>query len=159
MKRRGDLFFRRNIIFIIILLFFSCIQTLECYASVLNGPTCSVKIEVVNVGSEEKHLDSGRIIESHYADFKVLEVTNGSHCRIHQGQIYRIIDNYPGSLKKGDKISAGVEFASSMGPAGVVNFIHWSPVTYADGTAIKDSKNIMIDHFQSGKTPINDVLR
>ncbi len=156
---RKNLFLRQAIIFVITLLFSYCILILEGYASALDGPTCFAKVEVVNTGSEEKHLDSGRMIESHYADFKVLETINGSQCRILHGQIYRIINNYPGTLKKGDKIRSGVEFASSMGPDGVVNFIHWSPVTYVDGTAIKHSKNIVIDHFQSSQTPIKDALR
>jgi hypothetical protein len=128
-------------------------------ASTLVGPSCFVTAEVVEIGSETKQLDSGREYESHYLNLKILSVDNRGSCPVQENQVYKAIDNYyatdnyPASFKMGDKIKAGIEAASSMGPSGAVSFLHWSDVTYEDGTTIKYKEGI-VTNLQSENEPI-----
>jgi len=127
-------------------------------ASALVGPSCFVTAEVVKIGTETRQLDSGREYESHYLNLKILSVDN-SDCPVQENQVYKAIDNYyaadnyPASFKTGDKIKAGIEQGSSMGPSGAVSFLQWSDVTYENGTSIKYKLGKVTD-LQSDSVPI-----
>lgn len=123
-------------------------------ASALNGAVCSVKAKVVAVGSELRGTDPGRNNKNYYIDLLVLGISGGRSCPVAKGRRYRAVDNYPGVFRKGDVIRGGVESASSMGPAGAVNFLQWSRLTYENGTPILGKNNAQIDSLQSGDTPI-----
>ncbi len=143
-------------IFLCAIIFLTIGHIQEAKASALAGPSCFIEAEVVNIGSEKRRLDSGKDYESFYIDLKVIEVYQGKFpCPVVKNQVYRIIDNYPGVFKIGDIIRAGVEAASSMGPNGPVNFLHWSDVTYRNGSPIIYKNNIRIDYLQSFDEPVN----
>ena len=133
-------------------------QDKEVIASAIPDPICFVKAEVISVGSEMRKLDSGRVYESFYINLKIIEVTQGDSSVITAGQIYRAIDNCPGTFKKGETIRAGIAFASSMGLSGPVSFLQWSPVTYENGSPIRGNNNVIIDFLQSDAESLNPVF-
>ena len=135
-------------------LFFLLAQVKGASASSTSSPTCFVKAEVINVGTEMRKMDTGKEYESHYIDLKILEVTKNNARSIEKGQVYRAIDNYPGVLKKGDRISSDISFCCIMGLAGPVDFLLWSKLTYENGSAVRSGNNVIIDFLQSDLKPL-----
>ncbi len=156
---------------LIILVFALMLVAQNVSASALVGPSCFVTAEVVEISSEMRQLDSGREYESNYLNLKVLSIDKGTNCPVQENQIFKAIDNHPGTFNKGDRIKAGIESASNMGPSGVVSFLQWSDLTYENGNEIPSKyNNAIIDHLQSDSEPIaigthndikegNDVLQ
>lgn len=135
-------------------------------ASALSGPVCFVTAEVIEMGSETRQYDSGSEYENHYLHLKILSVDKGnnlgitSQCPVQKNQVYIASDNYyarddyPASFKVGDRIKAGVEDAGSLGENGVVTFLHWSDITYENGSTILARKGIVI-YLSSDDEPLN----
>lgn len=124
-------------------------------ASAINGPQISVVAQVVGAGMEKKETSDGKAYDEAYIDFQILSVAiiepslmDYTNCPVKKGEVYRVIDNYRAVLKPGDKIKAGIEFASSMGPDGPVNFLQWSPVTYEDASPVKSKGGLTVTYFQ-----------
>lgn len=118
-------------------------------ASALVGPSCFVTAEIIEIDHNNKYLN-----------LKILHVEkNTDPCPVQENQVYRATDNYfaadnyPASFKEGDRIKAGIEAASSMGPSGAVSFLQWSDVTYENGSTIQYKKGIVTD-LQSASEPI-----
>ena len=137
--------------FLFSILFLVAFYAQKVEATVLSGPTCFVKVEVVSVGSEKRMLSSGRDYESSYIDLKVLGTPEDNKaCPVSKDQIYRATDNYPGTFKVGDMLTAGIERAMSMGPTGTIPFLQWSSIKRKDGVALK------VDFLQSDDKPIKN---
>lgn len=124
-------------------------------ASALRGPSCFVTAEVVEVSSETKKLDTGREYNDTYLNLKIMSIDKGSNCPVKVSEVFKVIDNNPGTFKKGDMLKAGVESASSMGPSGAVSFLQWSNLTYENGKEISSKyNNTIIDYLQSSSEPL-----
>lgn len=124
-------------------------------ASAISGPQISVVAQVAGAGIEKRATNDGKAHDEAYIDFRILSVAitepglmDYSNCPVKKGEVYRVIDNYRAVLKPGDKIKAGIEFVSSMGPDGPVNFLQWSPVTYEDASPVKAKDGLTVTYFQ-----------
>jgi hypothetical protein len=156
-KKIINLLFSRSVILVVIIMFLLMIQGKESHASVLSPSQCYVKIKIARIGTEIKPSEYGKSVEQHYVDFKIYGIiANTDACPVSAGQVYRIMDNNPGIFQKGEYIRAGVAFGSTMGSNGLVSWLHWSPLTYDDKTAIKGKNNITIDHLTSDDKPIEE---
>jgi hypothetical protein len=124
-------------------------------ASETSSSNCFVKAEVINVVSETRKLDTGKEDENHYLDLKILEVTKYHACSIEKGQVYRAMDNYPGVLKKGDRINSDISHGCLIRPSGPASFLQWSKMTYDNGSAIRNGSNVIIDSLQSDIKPLH----
>lgn len=142
--------------FLVLAILFSLFTQVKGTSALAASSTCFVRAEVVKVGSQMRRLDTGKEYESHYADLKILEVTKNGVIPIEKGQVYRAIDNYPGVLKKGDRISSDISFCCIMGVTGPVDFFLWSKVTYENGSTIRSGKNVVIDFLQSDLKPLQE---
>lgn len=138
---------KSNLIIIALALMFAVQQV---NASSLVGPSCFVTAEIIEIDHT-----------NHYLNIKILNVDKNNYfCPVKKNEVYKVIDNYyaadnyPASFNGGDIIKAGIESASSMGPFWAVSFLHWSDVTYEDGTTIKYKKGI-VTHLQSDSKPIS----
>ena len=124
-------------------------------AAVAFGPTCFVMAEVIEREVERRTLASGKVSVQAYLHFRVDEIRSGKQCNVTKGEVYRVTDNYPGALLKGDVIVAGIELISAMGPEGVENVLIWSPLTDPEGKPILDKeKKFEIHQLQSPGRPI-----
>ena len=75
-------------------------------------------------------------------------------CPVREGLVYRAIDNDPGTLAPGQKIRADVSAGSAMGPGGVVTFLNWDHLAYADGGPIRSlGSGAVIMLLQSADKP------
>ena len=124
-------------------------------ASETSSSNCFVKAEVINVVMETRKLDTGKEDENHYVDLKILEVTKYHACSIEKGQVYRAMDNYPGVLKKGDRINSYISHGCLIRPSGPASFLQWSKLTHEDGSAINGKNNVIIDFLQSDINPLH----
>jgi len=140
---------------VLAVLFFLLGQVKGTSTTAASSSTCSVKAEAINVGTEMRKLDTGEEYKSNYIDLKILEVTKKGTCSIEKGQVYRAMDNYPGVLKKGDKISSDISFCCIMRLSGSVDFFLWSKLTYENGSAIRSGNNAIIEFLQSDLKPLN----
>lgn len=139
---------------ILLIVFILILFAQNVSASALVGPSCFVIAEIDDIGSEMKKLDSGKEYESHYLNIKILNILSGDTCPVQINQVYQVIDNHPGTFQKGDRIKAGIELGSSMGPAGAVSFLQWSSLTHENGTNIQSKyNNAIITHLQSDSKP------
>lgn len=145
---------RKKIILLSVIILLIVFQGRQSFGSVIGEPECFVKAEVVGMGSEERTLNTGGTYEWHYIDLKIIEFISGNHFVVTKGKVYRGTDRYPGILKKGDIIKAGVVSASSMGPAGAISFLHWSQVTYEDGSPIRNKRGAIVDFLTSDAEPL-----
>ena len=128
------------------------------FADVLSGASCTVSAKIIDKGIEtQKAYGSNgnfREYESKYLKLEILTTkpagTFGDCGFIKIGNVFKIDGGSdPELLRIGDKITAGVESNSSMGPAGVVPFIQWQPISL-----IGDSRPLPAAfELQSGKDP------
>lgn len=105
-------------------------------ASAFSMPTCRVIAEIVEIGVEERVLNTGNTYLHNYVLLKIISIESDGFALVEVGKIYRVNDNYPGTFLTGDRISAGVGLGSSMGPSGAVSFLQWSQLTYENGEKI-----------------------
>ena len=145
----------KKFLFLFLLPLVICTKTDMANGSALTGPQLSILAEVVSVGTEQKSVNLKKNDESGYMDLKIIkileissEALTGENCPVKEGEIIRVIDNYK-ALSVGDKIKAGIEIGSTMGPQGPVGFMQWFPVSYEDGREIKDKEGIVVTYFQS----------
>lgn len=122
---------------IVIILFLVLLGALSlANASVVMGPQFFIKIEITNLGIETITRPDGSAYTRNFVEFKILEFTQGSSSRLKVGDIIKqeISKKSAGLVKIGDKLIAGVEIGSSMGPAGPVEFVLYSPIKRENGT-------------------------
>jgi hypothetical protein len=145
----------KQIFLVLTILFFLISQSRIGHASVVSSSVCFVKAEVIGAVSDAPHQGNGSGPKGSFLDLEILEVSKRENCSIEKGQVYRAIDNYPGILKKGDRINASVSFSSSMGPDGPVGFLQWSELSHEDGSFVLNTNGVGIANLQSGQEPIN----
>lgn len=154
---------KKRSVFILILLLGSVISFDVAQASDVQSCLWKVTAGVVNVGSESRLLDTGKKYDSPYIDLKIINMTprigvRGVNCSVKRDQIYRIIDNNPGTFIVGQKIKADIDVGTTMTVSGnASSFFNWSNLTYEDGTVVKSNKNgNVISYLQSGDKPLSD---
>ncbi|PIR46506.1 MAG: hypothetical protein COV07_03695 [Candidatus Vogelbacteria bacterium CG10_big_fil_rev_8_21_14_0_10_45_14] len=126
-----------NILFIATVALFGISNNIA-FASALEGATCTITAEVIDKWSEIKKAlwtagEASKEYESRYLRIEVVNIKKanflGSCDFVKKGDVLKLDDgNNPDLIRLGDKMQLGAELASSMGPSGVVNFIHWEPI-------------------------------
>ena len=155
----GNFLIMKKLTFIIFSLMICLgVVTTPVFADVLSSASCIVSTKIIDKGIETRKAYGSngnfREYESKYLKLEILTTkptgTFGDCGFIKIGNVFKIDGGSdPEPLRIGDKITAGVESNSSMGPAGVIPFIQWQPISL-----IGNSRPLPTGfELQSGKDP------
>jgi hypothetical protein len=137
----------KKIIFVssLMLMFFvvGLVFSTPVFAALL-GSQCNVTAKVIAPLASESE-DTSTFI-------KLINISEENSCLVEEGQVFEISRSNP--LEVGGVISAGIEPSSTNGPEGVISFLHWSNVTYLDGTDIVNTSGAVFNSFTSSNIPV-----
>jgi hypothetical protein len=114
-------------------------------ASVLNDPSCTVKIEIMKISDKDDDRDVNVFFK--VVDLGIISLFGCSF--LHEGDIFSSDwDNKMVKLDVGMQLKSGVASGSSMGENGAIRWIHWSPLNILNQKEIDP-----IYYFSSSFTP------
>lgn len=121
-------------ILLLIAVFLTLVYIQPAKASALHGPDCFMKAKVVDISPDNSMVA-----------LRIIEIYEGKSCPVEKDQVSIWWEKYPAIFKKGDIIRMGVESTSTMLVNGPTSWLHWSFLSYDDGTFIVDKNNEKIE--------------